>query len=193
MAGTPVADMELLGRARNGDVAAFTVLVRRYEERVYNLAWRLTGSRDAAEDVAQETFLAFYEGLRRFRGDSAIYTWLYRIALNQSLSARRRATRSKEFAAGGDDASPVDTAPDGHDGPDGRLMRDERAEAVQRALMKLSEDFRAVVVLKDIDGLEYEDIAEVLSIPVGTVKSRLHRGRLELRETLRPYLSDGKY
>jgi RNA polymerase sigma-70 factor (ECF subfamily) len=180
--------MELLARSKVGDVAAFTLLVRRYEERVYNLAYRMTGNPSDAADVAQEAFMAAFEGLGRFRGDAAFYTWLYRIAVNKALMHRRTRDMRPEFAASADDASPLDAAGDPADGPEDRALSNERSAAVQDAIARLPEDYRAIIVLRDIEGFEYEEIADILTIALGTVKSRLHRGRLLLREALGPFL-----
>lgn len=181
--------MELVSRARGGDVAAFTALVRQYEERVYNLAYRMTGSPDAAADVAQEAFLAAYEGLANFRAESAFYTWLYRITVNKALGERRaRAARRESLPSGEDEFPALDAMSDGAPGPDARAEEGERAAAIQAAISALPPDYRTIVILKDVEGLEYEEIAEVVAIPVGTVKSRLHRGRMLLREALKPYL-----
>jgi len=185
--GTPLEDMELVGRARDGDVAAFTALVRRYQDRIYNVTWRMLADADDAADVAQETFLAAWEGLGRFRGDSALYTWLYRIAVNKALLHRRARSSKREYAASGGEAM-LETLEDCADGPAAAAERNERALMVQRAITGLPEDLKAVVVLRDIEGLAYEEIAEVLEIAVGTVKSRLHRARLALRDALKGVL-----
>lgn len=183
---TSVQDLELVSRARGGDVAAFTELVRRYETRIWNLAYRLVSNADDAADVAQETFLAAFEGLKRFRAESSFYTWLYRIAVNRAL-AHRAARAGRRDAAAGDGAA-LETAADGGAGPEASAAARERSAAIDTAIRRLPEDFRAVVVLKDVEGLEYEEIAEALGIALGTVKSRLHRGRMILRDALRPWL-----
>jgi len=185
--GTSVEDLELVTRSRAGDVAAFTLLVRRYEDRVYNLALRLVGNREDAADVAQEAFLAAYEGLERFRGESAFYTWLYSIAVNKALSFRRARDARKEFVLASEDP-PLEAAGNPGEIPEAEILAREKSEAIAAAIAKLPEEFRAAVVLKDIEGLEYEEIAEVVGVALGTVKSRLHRGRLALREALKPYL-----
>jgi len=188
MPGTPLEDMELLARSKSGDVAAFAALVRHYEERVYNLACRLVGNSSDAADIAQDAFLAAYEGLGRFRGDAAFYTWLYRIVVNKALTYRKARAARPEFAASAGNPSPFDSVGDETDDPLAAAERKEEQAAVQAAIAALPQDFRAVVVLKDIEGFEYEEIADILSIALGTVKSRLHRGRLLLREALKPYL-----
>lgn len=188
MPGTSVEDLELVARARKGDVAAFSALVERYQARVYNLAFRLVSNSDDAAEVTQESFLAAWESLKRFRAESSFYTWLYRLVVNKALTYRRSRDMRKEFPVGDREATVLGTAPDGGAGPARAVEAKERAQVVQAAIAALPEDFRAVVVLKDIEGMEYEEIAEVLDVALGTVKSRLHRGRLLLREALAPYL-----
>ncbi|MHC4715145.1 MAG: sigma-70 family RNA polymerase sigma factor [Planctomycetota bacterium] len=187
MPGTPVEEMELVTRAADGDPEAFAALVVRYQDRIYNLAYRMLGHADDAADVAQDTFLAAWEGLARFRGESALYTWLYRIAVNKALGRRRAASVSREYAVDGE-SSLLEVAADCSSAPEEVAEVRERAVVVQRAVSALEEDLRAVVVLKDVEGLEYEEIAEILAIPLGTVKSRLHRARLTLRGSLRRLL-----
>ena len=179
--------MELVVRARDGDAAAFTALVRRYQDRIYNVTFRMLTNAEDAADAAQETFLAAYEGLGRFRGDSALYTWLYRIAMNKALAKRRSLASRKEFTASPED-SVLARLEDRVEGPSEAAERHERAEAVQEAIAALGDDLRSVVVLRDIEGLEYEEIAEALQIALGTVKSRLHRARFALRELLKGVL-----
>ena len=188
MPGMPVEDLELVERARKGDVAAFTELVKRYEVRIYNLARRLLHDADDAAEAAQEAFLAAYEGLGGFRADASFYTWLYRIVLNKALSVRRARESRRDLAAGGDDPAALDRTADGADGPYERTEKSERARMVREAIDALGDDFRAVVVLKDMEGLEYEEIAEIIEAPLGTVKSRLHRARLLLKDALAPYI-----
>ncbi len=186
--GTSVEEMELVTRSKAGDVEAFATLVRRYQDRLYNLAYRMLGNADDACDMVQESFMAAFEGLGGFRGDAAFYTWLYRVAVNKCLAHRRARAGKREFAVGGSDATPLETAGSKAVTPDIMMERLETGEAVQRAIMGLPEDYRVVVVLKDVEGFEYEEIAEMAGIALGTVKSRLHRARLLLREALEPYV-----
>ena len=168
-------DEELVRRFVSGERGAFDVLVSRHERRIYNLAYRMLGRRDDALDAAQETFLACYRKVEGFRGGSAFTTWLHRVALNVCYDTLRR--RSRE-----------DPAPD-----DARIEPPavaDPAEAsatavdVRRALLEVPEDFRAVLVLHDVQGVPYEEIAEAIGVPIGTVKSRLHRGRAALARAL---------
>ena len=171
---------ELVSRLRAGDRQAFEELVRTQQHRVYGLALRMLGNAAEAQDVAQEAFLRAHRGLAQFRGDARLSTWLYaivsRLCLNRlAESERRLARQGEETLARLADASP---------GPDQALERGELEEALHRAIGELSEERRIVVVLRDVEGLAYEEIAEVLELPVGTVRSRLHRARLDLKEKL---------
>ncbi len=187
MPGTPVEEMELVGRAREGDPDAFTALVVRYQDRIYTLAYRMVGNAEDAADVAQDTFLAAWEGLSRFRGESALYTWLYRIAVNKALGRRRGSSTVRTFSSDVD-PSPLEFAVDRSLAPEELAQTRERSVLVQEAIAALESELKAVVVLKDVEGMEYEEIAEILSIPLGTVKSRLHRARLSLRQSLQRLL-----
>jgi RNA polymerase sigma-70 factor (ECF subfamily) len=143
------------------------------------------GNPEDARDIAQEAFLSAFRNLKKFRGRSQFFTWLYRIALNHALDLKRRAKTSRALPEAEDSAHPneppdrsVSASPDWH------LQRREEDERLQQALAKLSSEYRLVLILRDMDELSYEEIAEVLDIPIGTVRSRLHRARLELRRLL---------
>jgi RNA polymerase sigma factor (sigma-70 family) len=185
-----MADEELrfVEAARRGDVESFNALVRLYEGRVYNLCYRMLGDADSAADAAQEAFLSAYRNLRAFRGGS-FRSWLLRIATNacyDTLRARKRRP-SVSLDAGADDeddASPLQL-PDPSESPDETALRRELAGAIQQGLAALPEDQRAVLILSDIEGLSYEEIAVVTGANLGTVKSRLSRGRARLRDVLR--------
>ena len=179
-------DQPLIEAARAGRAEAFGELVRRYQGRLYPTLLRLTGSAEDAQDLLQEAFLRAYRKLDRFRGGSSFYTWLYRLAVNLALSHRRRRKGPARFselrAEGGAEIEPTGD-PEQTD-PTIPAERAERDALVQSALDALAPDHRAVVVLKEFDGLRYEEIAATLGIPVGTVRSRLHRARHELRGRL---------
>lgn len=178
-------DRLLIESFRAGRVEAFDVLVRRYQDRLYPTLLRLTGCAEDARDLTQAAFFRAYQKLDRFQGDSSFYTWVYRIAVNLALSERRRRrVAGRVFAAAGPEAPEPAADPDRSD-PALPVERAEREALIQRALDALQPDHRAVVVLKDFDGLHYEQIAQKLEIPVGTVRSRLHRAREILRERLR--------
>jgi len=176
-------DAQLIDDALAGNSSAFGRLVTRYQDRLYNTLVHVVGSTDEAYDVVQDAFVQAYLKLRSFQRNSAFYTWLYRIAFNLAISRRRRhkpttsIEQSRELTGG---------EPTSHDdAPCDPLDREERVQQVRTALGNLSEEFRTVLVLREIDGCCYETIAEVLDLPVGTVRSRLHRARLELREQLK--------
>jgi len=175
-------DAQLIRATLAGDSAAFGQLVTKYQDRLYNTVLQVVGSADDALDVLQETFVQAYVKLDSFGGRSAFYTWLYRIAFNQAVTHRRKMkpTVSVEHAKQSGAGEPVDnTSP-----PDEGLLRQERASQVRTALTKLSEEHRTILVLREVEGCCYETIAEILNVPVGTVRSRLHRARVQLKEHL---------
>jgi RNA polymerase sigma-70 factor (ECF subfamily) len=193
-------DQRLVHRAKAGDVGAFEALVRRYERWVFTLALRMVGNRGDAEDVAQEVFLKAYRGLPGFRGGSRFSTWLYAIASHHCLnhlaardSRARRAERTAGFpdGRGGEPSSALDRVADATPGPDAVLERREMRRMIQHELLQLAEHHRIVLILRDIQGMSYEDIAATLGVELGTVRSRLHRARMELKARLGPRLDDG--
>jgi RNA polymerase sigma-70 factor (ECF subfamily) len=181
-------DPDLIEETLAGNSAAFGQLVCKYQNRLYNVLTRVIGSADEAEDVAQEAFVQAFAKLDTFAGNSSFYTWLYRIALNRSISRRRR----KRSHVSLDHLQAVSGAePEGHgEAPEHRMQLAERAEQLQAALDELSAEHRNIIVLREIDGCCYETIAEILNLPVGTVRSRLHRARLQLRERLRETIQE---
>jgi RNA polymerase sigma-70 factor (ECF subfamily) len=181
-------DGQLIRAACQGDAAAFGALVRKYQTRLCTSLTHVCGSFDDAEDVAQEAFVQAYVKLRTFAGGSAFYTWLYRIAVNVAISRRRRrheqtSVESKREELG---LEPLDSG----ERADERLLREERAVQVQRALARLSDEHRTILVLREIEDYDYDEIARILQLPVGTVRSRLHRARLQLKEQLDVVLGD---
>ena len=175
-------DDQLVSSFLDGDSDAFSELVRRHEDRVYALAYRLMGNRQDALDATQEVFLQLLRKLGRYERHSAFSTWLYRVATNVCYDLLRR--RKRQPVLSSDSEPPAVEDPRSAEGFDAVEMRPE----LDRALAQLSEEFRAVVVLHDIEQLRYSDIAEILEVPVGTVKSRLSRARRELAEQLRNLL-----
>ena len=179
-------DQSLIEACRAGRTEAFGVLVQRYQDRLYPTILRLTGSAEDALDLLQDAFLRAFEKLGSFHGESSFYTWVYRIAVNLALSGRRRRRSLRTVGLQLGERS-VDPASDPSiTDPTLPLERRERDLLIQAALNALADDHRAVVVMKEFDGLRYEEIAQTLGVPVGTVRSRLHRARLELRERLGP-------
>lgn len=186
-------DAALVERCRRGDVAAFEPLVEKYRQRVYRLAYNVLRDREEAWDVAQDAFVRAYQALPSFRGQSAFYTWLFRIVMNVAADrARQRAARGRAF---GTEAVPeeewdrvmVDQRP-GEESPDQAAARAEQRARIRQALDTLPEHHRTIIVLSDLEGLSYREIADVLAIPMGTVMSRLHNARRRLRDALRPLL-----
>ncbi len=189
-------DQQLVERVQRGDKAAFDLLVVKYQRKIFRLLSRLI--RDAAEieDVAQEAFIKAYRALPNFRGDSAFYTWLYRIAINTAknylVSQGRRAPTSTPS-----DIEDAETFDDGDhlrdlNTPDSMLVTKQVGEAVNRAIDQLPEDLRTAIVLRELEGLSYEEIAESMQCPIGTVRSRIFRAREAIALELRPILDTAK-
>ncbi len=184
-------DHELVDRVLAGDGEAFVSLLRKYERRILNFMYRMIGEQEAAEDLTQEVFLKVYEALPGFRKAANFSTWLFRIAHNHCLNALRGRGREISvsiFAKDPSNPSPVARVPDPSVSADERMEQRELQAVIQQKLAELTPDHRAVLVLRDIQGLSYDEIASVLDIEGGTVRSRLHRARIELKEKLRPYL-----
>ncbi len=181
-------DSQLCARIRRGDERAFTELVRTHQDRVFDLLWRMTGDAQEAEDLAQEVFVSVHKHLGTFRGESRLSTWIFRVAKNQCLNRLKYLGRR---GADGRNVNLDDTAEltDGdadHEErrPDRLVERRQQVKFVQRAMAELSEEHRLLVVLRDVEGLSYEEIVEITEQPEGTVKSRLHRARAHLAEVV---------
>jgi RNA polymerase sigma-70 factor, ECF subfamily len=186
----PTDDQTLIERARSGDVAAFEPLVQKYRDRAWRLAFNVLRDREDAWDVTQEAFVRAWQALPSFRGQSAFYTWLFRIVVNvASDRARQRAARGRAF---GTERVPEEewerTMVDEGAAPDVEARRAEERERIMRALSALPEHHRTIIMLSDLEGLSYREIAEVLDVPMGTVMSRLHHARKRLRDVLGPLL-----
>jgi RNA polymerase sigma-70 factor (ECF subfamily) len=181
-----------LAALRQRDAAAFHQLVELYSPRIYNLALKMLGDPDLAEDMLQETFVNAYRAIDRFEGRSHISTWLYRIAHNAVLMRLRKEKRTPDLQSLEDelDVDTVATAAQWDDAPERHLLQNELLAKMDDALGNLSENLRVVFVLRDIDGLSTAETAAVLDLSETAVKSRLHRARLALREQLAPYLQD---
>jgi RNA polymerase sigma-70 factor, ECF subfamily len=173
-------DEELVRRFRNGEPQAFTDLVRRHQHRVYSLCLRVLGDADAADDVAQDTFVTVLRKLDTFRGEAAFTTWLHRVAVNSCYDELRRKRRRPTLHV------VPDEGPDHEPGPPVADHADEVAGTrdAATALASIPEEFRVAVVLADVQDMPYERIAQVLDVPVGTVKSRVHRGRVALARAM---------
>jgi RNA polymerase sigma-70 factor (ECF subfamily) len=201
------SDRDLVALARQGDATAFTTLVNRHEKQIYRLALRMMGNDSDAEEVLQETFLNAFEKLGEFRGDAAFNSWIYRIAANSALMRLRRKRRAPDTVTLGEPAGAG--SPDLQAGPkfgedgayaepprsdwslraDDALQNAQLGRAIEQSVTNLPEDYRVVFLLKDVDGLSNEQIAESLNLSVPAVKSRLHRARLALREQLTEFFS----
>lgn len=171
----------LIAASRRGDPEAYGGLVRRYQERLHHALYRFLQNADDAADVVQEAFLSAYLALVDFKGGARFYTWLYRIAMNHAIDLRRRQAAARR---GGSREVEVGSPPDPGLSPDRVAMQRDTANLLHRALGRLSQEHRLVLVLKDIEGMSYEEMAQVLDVPIGTVRSRLHRARLELKVVL---------
>ena len=190
-------EVALVDRLQVGSEEAFETLMHLYKAPVYNIAYRILGDPCEAADAVQETFMKIYKGIRNFRGESGLKTWIYKIAIAETLNRqrwwkrwRRKVTLSLDepIRFTQEYSGPMEL-PDSQPGPEACLAARETEQAVQKALSTLSLDFRIVVVLRDIEGLSYEEIAETLRISLGTVKSRLWRGRLELKNKLHDFVN----
>jgi RNA polymerase sigma-70 factor (ECF subfamily) len=184
-------DQELVRRVQAGDQSAFNLLVLKYQHRVLKLVGRFVHDATEAEDVAQEAFLKAYRALSSFRGDSAFYTWLYRIAINtakNALVSQRR--RPVDFDLDLQDPEQFERQAKlkEADTPEGVLLTEEIREVVERAMEQLPEDLRTAIVLRELEGLSYEEIAEAMDCPVGTVRSRIFRAREAIDKKLKPLL-----
>ncbi len=184
-------DQELVRRVQAGDQTAFNLLVLKYQHRVLKLVGRFVNDAAEAEDVAQEAFLKAYRALASFRGDSAFYTWLYRIAINtakNALVSQRR--RPVDFDLDLQDPDQYDRQARlrESDTPEGVLLTEEIRSVVEEAMEQLPEDLRTAIVLRELEGLSYEEIAEAMDCPVGTVRSRIFRAREAIDKKLRPLL-----
>lgn len=184
------SDEELVRRFKEGDRDAYSELVRRYQNRVFSMCFRWMGNRIIAEEVAQDVFLALFKALPRFRGDAQLSTWVYRVTVNhcknRDLYRRRRAHGRHDSIDGTpeDDDLPKRQYADDGPGADAGLHQTEASELLQSALAALDPDQRRIIVLRDVEDLSYEEIADILELPKGTVKSRLHRARHELARKL---------
>ena len=189
-----VEDRDLVRLAQKGDQAAFRTLVERYQRRVYQLALGMLKDPDDAMDIAQETFVRVHRYLPSFKGDSSFFTWTYRIATNLCLDAQRKKGRMQRVdAEEGDDAeleAAMDPPSHALAGPQRATLNEELKGKLEEALQGLSENHRAILLLREIEGLSYEELAKVLGIRKGTVMSRLFHARLKMQNKLREYLGD---
>ncbi|WP_298010867.1 RNA polymerase sigma factor RpoE [Aquabacterium olei] len=193
---TPDVDAALVERVQRGDQRAFEMLVVKYQRRIERLIARMVRDTDLVEDIAQETFIRAYRALPNFRGESAFYTWLYRIAVNTAKKAiiglQRDPVMTESALASLDeedaDGSRVENELSDGETPESVMASRQVAEAVNEAIESLSEDLRQAIVLREIEGLSYDEIAELMNCPIGTVRSRIFRARETIAQRLRPLL-----
>lgn len=189
-------DAELVARVQKGDKRAFDLLVLKYQRKIMRLLARMLNNQAEIEDIAQETFIKAYRALPQFRGESAFYTWLYRIAINTArnwLSSNQRKmlvpdtfeTKEGETFSQSDNLIDIDT-------PESRMVSSEIAQTVNKAIEELPEDLRTAIVLREIEGLSYEEIAQTMECPIGTVRSRIFRAREAIAARLKPVLGQDK-
>lgn len=191
MVGERSIDQQLVVRVQKGDKSAFDLLVRKYQHRIAKLVSRYVYDRSEVEDVTQEAFIKAYRAIKGFRGESAFYTWLYRIAINTAknyLVAQGRRPPIADVETEDAEASDIGTNLRDATTPERQLLADEIGRTVERVLAALPEDLRTAVTLREIEGLSYEEIAEVMDCPIGTVRSRIFRAREAIDKELQPLL-----
>ena len=179
-----IGDAECVRRVQQGDTDSFEVLVRRHEKAIFNLVYRLLGNYDEAAEVAQEVFLSAFKSIHQFRGEANFSTWLYRIGLNHASTRRKSLQTSQQRHIPLDGTEVI---AEGAVDPAKNVEHKEIQQRVQQALNSLDPEDARIVLLRDLQDIPYEDVAQMLDIPVGTVKSRLHRARQALKTSLAPY------
>lgn len=187
------SETDLLEQLKNGEAAAFDILITRFSGDIYALLFRLTQNAEEARDLTQETFLRVVQSVKKFRGEASLKTWLFRIAINQARNRRRWWTARGQQQTISLDAGRSNDSPSLHDtltdasraSPEDEVLQREQLTQLHKALQELTLNFREAVILRDIEGLSYEEIAETLQTGLGTVKSRIARGREELRKKLK--------
>ena len=187
-------DKALVRRVQAGDSRAFDLLFMRYQHRINSLVSRYVRSAEDVEDITQDAFIKAYRALPRFRGESAFYTWLYRIAVNTAknhLASSSRRLQEVEIETDGSETGQVAQALADPDGPEGALRSDQLRQAVDHAISALPADLRSALTLREFDGLSYAQIADVMDCPVGTVRSRIFRARESVDAAIQPLLDRG--
>ncbi|NGX16752.1 RNA polymerase sigma factor RpoE [Wenzhouxiangella sp. XN24] len=192
--GTKSSDQLLVERVQQGDKAAFDILVGQYQHKIVKLVGRYVRDPDEAQDVAQDAFIKAYRALPSFRGESAFYTWLYRIAINTAknqLASNKRRGEDFDLDLQDPDQYEIHGRLRENDTPEGLALTDEIRETVNQAIEALPEDLRTAIVFREIEGLSYEEIAAAMECPVGTVRSRIFRAREAIDKRLKPLLDQG--
>ena len=183
-------EAQLIEDAIGGNTAAFGLLVRKYQDRLFTALVQVSGCHDDAEDVVQEALVQAYVKLSSFTHGSSFYTWLYRIAFNAAITRRRQKKRRSNSSLDSAREKTGSELEDGGELPEEEVLRTERAALLQQGMTQLNDEHRAILVLRELEGCDYDTIAQVLDLPVGTVRSRLHRARLQLREQLNGIFGD---
>ena len=187
-------DQRLISECLEGKTEAFGELVRRYQDRLFNTVFRLVGNAEDAQDVVQDAFLSAYQSLHNFKGDSLFFTWIYRIAINTAISLKRKQKSTLSIDSSGEKGGSIDPLDSSEfSQPEHAMQVAEEEIRIQKALDRLSPEHRTVLVMKDIEGYKYETMAEILQVPIGTIRSRLHRARLELRDIFRTEQEDSRW
>lgn len=189
--GNKITDQQLVERVQNGDKKAFDLLVMKYQQRIVNLVSRFVRNQADALDVTQDAFIKAYRALPNFRGDSAFYTWMYRIAVNTAknhLAVQNRRPMDIDQDVSEIEQIEGDHALKEYATPEHMLLRDEIQDTVIQAIEGLPEDLRIAITLREVEGLSYEDIAEAMECPIGTVRSRIFRAREAIDKELKPLL-----
>jgi len=182
-----ISDGECVQRLQKGDTDAFELLVRRHQKTIFNLIYRVLGDYDEAAEIAQEAFLSAYRSIAQFRGDANFSTWLYRIAINHASTRRKSLAKANQRRVPLDSTDPID---DRHPDPVDAVAQREIQFRVQSALNTLDPDEATIILLRDMQDVPYEEVARMLDVPVGTVKSRLHRARQTLKAKLMPFFGE---
>jgi len=183
-------EMQLLEQAKAGNLRAFEELVSSYEKKIYNYCLRMTNSREDAEDLTQEVFVRVYKNIKSFKGGSQLSTWIYRIAHNICIDRYRKSKASVvslNQPKGEDDEREIDL-PSGSPSPEEHVIRSEQQKLLLKCISRLKPEYQTVIILRDIQHFSYEEIAGILNLPLGTVKSHINRARAALRDAVRPHL-----
>ena len=184
-----ISDAECVRQLQRGETDAFETLIRRHQKTIFNLVYRMLGDYDEAAEISQEAFLSAYRAIGSFRGDANFSTWLYRIALNHATTRRKSLNTRQQRSVAMENAEP---ASDPHPGPAETMEKKEIRQRVQQALNRLDPEDATIIVLRDLQDVPYDEVARTLEIPIGTVKSRLHRARQALRSELSGYFYAGR-
>ena len=190
--GVSYTDLELVQRVQTGDKKSFDILVLKYQHKVINLVLRYVHDQDTAQDVAQEAFIKAYRGLKNFRGESAFYTWLYRIAINTAknyLVSQGRRLPDTDIDAEEAEQFSGESALKEYATPEHEMLTEEIQTAVTRTIDQLPDDLKTAIMLRELEGMSYEEIAVTMDCPIGTVRSRIFRARESIDKVLRPLLS----